>query len=116
MNVVVPGQIFSIGTLRDGTVKVVIHLQEVSPESISSLYQMTNCLVKTYITTENIAQEAKDAVDQFEMETEGKSPSKRMRNVLYRLWEQDNQGYEDFELWYKWHMNRLIESLKSKLI
>jgi hypothetical protein len=46
---------------------------------------------------------------------EDKSPSKRMKAVLYRLWEQKKEGYDDFELYYRFKMEKLIEVLKSKL-
>ena len=44
-----------------------------------------------------------------------KSPSDRMRAVLFRLWEKDKNGYEDFNLYYQFYMEKLIEKLKGKL-
>lgn len=116
MNAIFSGIVSGISTLKDGTVKTIFELNEVSPDVIGQLYSLNNQFAKVYISTENITQEAKDSVDGVEIEEEGKSPSKRMRNVLFRLWEQDSQGYEDFELFYKWKMNGFIEHLKTKLI
>lgn len=116
MFVIVPGIVSGISSLKDGSVKTTVHLQEVSPETVGNLYSLNNQHVKIYMTTENITQEAKQAVDEVEIEHESKSPSKRMRDVLFRLWEQDKQGYEDFELWYRWKMNQMVEHLKAKLV
>lgn len=44
-----------------------------------------------------------------------KSQSLRLRNVIYRLWEQDHGGYEDFELYYRAKTEKIIVWLKEKL-
>ena len=116
MNVVLPGTIAGINTLKDGTVKTTFELQEVSPDVIGKLYSLNNQYVKVYITTENITNDVVEAVDEIELESEGKSPSKRMRNVFFRLWEQDKEGYQDFELFYRFKMNKIIEQLKGRLV
>jgi len=115
MNVTVPGIVTGLNTLNDGTIKVTLALNEIQPDMAGTLFQLHNQHIKAYITTENIVQEAKEAIDEWEVEIESKSPSKRLRNVLYRLWEQDTQGYEDFELFYKNRMEKLIEAIKNKL-
>lgn len=45
----------------------------------------------------------------------GKSPSTRLKAVLYRLWEKEPEGYEDFNLYYKFKMEKLIDHYKTKL-
>lgn len=116
MNVIVPGIVSGLSTLKDGTVKVTLALQEVSPKIAADLFGLNNQYVKAYLTTENITQDATEHLDEWEVEIESKSPSKRLRNVLFRLWEQDQQGYEDFELWYRWKMEKIIDHFKSKLV
>lgn len=45
-----------------------------------------------------------------------KSPSQRLKNVLYRWWEQNyKKKYPNFEDFYKRQMERLIEQVKEKL-
>ena len=46
---------------------------------------------------------------------EGKSKAQRLRAVLYRTWEQDNLGYEVFDDYYNYRMEKLITLLKNKL-
>lgn len=45
---------------------------------------------------------------------EGKSPSQRLRNTLYVLWEQRGKPV-DFDVYYITQMNRLIDTLKARL-
>ena len=44
-----------------------------------------------------------------------KTQSQRIRNVLYKLWEQDNKGFDDFKAFYKYHTERIIQWIKDKL-
>lgn len=44
-----------------------------------------------------------------------KSQSQRLRNVLYRLWEQEG-GEGDFKDFYKTYTNKIIQHFKDKLI
>ena len=52
---------------------------------------------------------------QSEFDFSDKPPSQRLRAVLYRMWEQDNEGFKDSNLHYIYHMNKVIEHFKSKL-
>jgi len=44
-----------------------------------------------------------------------KTPSQRMRNVLFLLFEQDHKGFSDFDSFYLDRMEKLIDLLKKKL-
>lgn len=41
------------------------------------------------------------------------SPSKKLRNVFFRLWEQDKEGLEDFEQYYESKLYKLINHYKT---
>jgi len=45
----------------------------------------------------------------------GKSPSKRLYSVLFVLWKQLGED-GDFEMFYKYQMEKIINDIKSKLI
>lgn len=47
--------------------------------------------------------------------TAAETPSKRFRDVLYNLWLQDIDGYEEFEDYYEDRMEKLIRHYKSKI-
>jgi hypothetical protein len=116
MNITVPAIVSGLTALKDGTIKVTLSLQEIQPEMAARAFALNNQYVKAYLTTENVTQEIEESIGEWTLEHETKSPSKRLRNVLYRLWEQDKQGYEDYELFYVNRMNKIIEQIKNKLI
>lgn len=47
-------------------------------------------------------------------EFETKTPSQRMHNVIYRLWEKSDKS-KDSEAYYKYTMEKIIDQLKEKL-
>jgi len=55
-----------------------------------------------------------DELDAVDIELEGKTQSQRLRNVLYVLWQQTNNG-EDFKTFYKDKTEKIIEQIKNKL-
>lgn len=50
-----------------------------------------------------------------EKDLNSKTPSVRMRNVMFILWKQDNESM-DFDTFYKTKMEKLIEHLKGKIV
>jgi uncharacterized protein YeaO (DUF488 family) len=44
-----------------------------------------------------------------------KTPSQRLRAILYRNFEQDDKGYRDFNSYYLAEMERICEHYKNKL-
>lgn len=47
--------------------------------------------------------------------TQSRTPSQRLRAVLYRLWEIEKQPGEDFDKYYKRKMEEIINWVKRKL-
>lgn len=43
------------------------------------------------------------------------SSSKKLRNVFFRLWEQDKEGYKEFETYYESKLNKLINYYKKMI-
>ena len=91
-----------VSTLKDDSIKITLITRALSPEQMAQLFFSVNKEIL--------------AVDIDEEVKEWKSPSQRLRAVLYRLWERsDKTTYPEFELYYKAKMERVIESLKEKL-
>lgn len=61
----------------------------------------------------NLTKEEINALDEVEIEVEGKTKSQRLRNVLYVLNKQTENG--DFKNFYADEMERIIEHYKGKL-
>ena len=116
MNAVFQAQIDSIRTLKDKSLKVTLESQELTPEIKARLMSFDG-LIKVLLSDTNISPEMITEVDNLQIEVgEKKSPSERLRNVLYRFWEQSPSGYDDFNLFYRNRMEKIIEQIKDRLV
>ena len=115
--ILIPCVVNKFTTLQDNTVRITIDTNELAPSDLSSLFALRNQFVTAYLKPNGVPQEIKDEIDKTDVSIDetGKSPSKRLRNVLFRYWEQDNKGYKDFELYYIFMMGQIIEAYKNKL-
>tara|TARA_R110000744_G_scaffold218136_4_gene336884 strand:+ start:1346 stop:1708 length:363 start_codon:yes stop_codon:yes gene_type:complete len=115
---VLPVSIETIATRHDGSVKIVMGTYELNTQSSVKLFDLrkTECLM--YLSSDNISQEELDALDGFKLDsekTDGKTPSQRLRAVLFVYWKQHKQKEIEFDIFYVRYMNRLIEQIKEKL-
>ena|SRR5687767_12878409 len=106
----------SIRSRKDKTVSLTLGTQELNPEKAGQLFSTNSHLVTCYLSVkELITEEQKEIIDGIEAPTQGKTPSQRMRAVLYIMWQQNNEGYTDPNLHYLHWMDKIITQLKSKL-
>lgn len=111
-----PTIVTAIRTRVDGGLGFVLETQELSPSKAGELFALRGKTTMTYISPkETISQKEIDQVNAIDAEIEGKTPSKRLRDVLYVLFTQQPEGYKDFDSFYKYHMNKITEHYKSKL-
>lgn len=111
----VPGSITRVSTMAN-CIRIIVDTQEnLNPDSMTKLMNLYN---KLGWFTFNVHQiESEDIINLPELKQDDrKSPSQRLRAVLFRMWEQDPYGYEDFNLYYQFYMEKLIDRLKDKLV
>lgn len=109
-------QVESLRSRKDKTISITLGTQELNPEKAGELFATNGHVVACYLSVkEHISEVEKQDIDSIEPTPQGKTPSQRMRNVLYRMWEQDNEGYTDKNLHYLYWMDKIIEGLKLKL-
>lgn len=58
--------------------------------------------------------EGSDELHKVDNNFEGKTPSQRLRSVLFVLWSQTSKDV-DFEIYYKQQVEKVIDHIKSKL-
>lgn len=110
-------QVENIASRRDGTIKVVLGTQELSQSKAGELFGLQNRVACVYISPkESIPQNELKQVDQLEPDLPGKSPSARMRNVLFILWKQDQKGFKEFDPFYRSEMEAIIGELKNNIL
>ena len=108
----------SIRTRKDGTAAVTMGTQELSPAVAGQLFGLQNAIVFVALKVEDFGKaelEALEALKADAMETGRKSDAQRLRAVLYKLWEQDPEGYADSNSHYIAKMEKIINHFKNKL-
>lgn len=107
----------SITTRKDKTIKIVLGTQELSQGKAGEVFNLMNNLCAVYISSkEHIEGKEMEQVDKIEIESSGKTSSQRIRNVLFILWKQGNEGFKDFDSYYRNKTEMYIDHLKSKII
>ena len=111
-------QVETIQSRKDSTLKIVLGTQELIEGGKLFALQNRLCTIgisqNEALTKEDIEllQSSKLGLDDI---PNAKSHSQRLRNTLFVLWQQGNGGYDDFNMFYANRMDKLIESIKSKL-
>ena len=110
--IIIAAQLESVGTRKDKTLKLTFGTNELSPSQASELFTIANQF--GYL---DFKREELDAVESLKSELEDtlKKPSQRLRGVLFRLFEQDNDGFKTFSKYYDSKMEQLINHYKGKL-
>jgi hypothetical protein len=106
-----PGILTSISYNRDGGMRLGFVTNELSDEDkliLTKFHQKFGWV----LFQENPYQPSDIPKELAEEGT--KTPSKRLRAVLFRLWKQEGE-VGDFDAWYRTRMETLISSVKSKL-
>lgn len=109
-------EVESVSTRKDKTYKIVLGTQEMNPMNGGQLLTFMNQVVSVYLCPAEIDQREIDQIDKIDPEFSGKSQSQRLRNVLYIWFTQGNQGYKDFDGFYRHHTERFIEEIKTQLV
>ena len=113
----IPASLTSYRTLADRTFRLIFGSNELTPEQSTELHR--NLMQFGYLAFKGdpFKKEELEYLDGIEVSYEDttKTPSKRLRAVLYKLWEKDPTGYTDYNLYYQFQMEKIISHYKSKL-
>ena len=126
-SVVFEGGIDKVSTLADGSLRIYIGTPELSNETMVNVFSLIKRPGYVLISTNPLNQGQVDAVEKATINAEfnEKTPSQRLRAVVFKLWEKTqpkqingdsgNMEYVEFDLFYKRKMNEIINHLKTKL-
>lgn len=110
-----PVLIGGIRSLKDGSISITLETQELSPGKAGELFALRNKLSYVYFSEVQISLPEQKMVDTLEPEMQGKTPSLRLRNVLYLLWKQNPEGYPDSNSHYRAKLEKIIDHYKNEL-
>lgn len=112
MSVQVQAILDSISTRKDGSIKLVFETQEVSSKEGFNLFEMRDRF--GWLAFAPQKSELKIPEEPAVNPRIEKSPSQRLRNVIFVLWKQLGAS-GDFEDYYRKQMERMIEQVKERL-
>ena len=114
--IILPAQIEGLTSRKDKTIKVTFGTQEMSPNDAAQVFQLNQRFCYIAIKEEPFQQDELDNIDSIKTDLEiNKTPSQRLRGILYVSYQQDNEGFKDFMIYYVSKMDKLCEHFKSKL-
>lgn len=107
----------SFRSLKDKTLKLSFETNEPTPEQLNQIAVNSQKYGYLVFSGNQLTPEQLESIDKAknDLYDSSKSPSKRLRSVLYVWFEKDNKGYKTFEDFYLHQMERVINNVKEKL-
>lgn len=115
--IIIAAQLEGYRSLKDRSIKITFESQELNPQELLGIAENLNAFGYLAFKKEPFGEQERLTIAQLESDYEdkAKTPSKRLRGVLYRNYEQKNDGFDSFSKYYDHHMEKIIEHFKSKL-
>ena len=115
--IVIGATLESYRSLKDRTLKLVFETNEPTPEQLAGIGQSAQQFGYVAFKTSPLKEAEKKAIEDAEdlEEDSNKTPSKRLRSVLYVAFTNDNKGYQNFDSYYRGRMEEMINIIKSEL-
>lgn len=105
-------QINRVTLKKDDSVSFSATTPELTDEQLAAFRKVTKVLVNAILEPQDGSSgvlEIKEKID------DGKSPGQRLRATMFIWWEQLGRPNDDFEIFYRQKMERLIDMVKAKL-
>ncbi len=110
----VSSYIQKISTLVDGGMKLDIITSELPPDQTALLFSLKG-KQGWFLFADNDIQESDIPKESAMVDKNEKTPSQRLRGVLYKLYEKNKSGKETFAEYYNKNMEKILETLKEKI-
>lgn len=113
----IPAILDNYRSLKDGGIKVTFETSELSPEQVANIHYARNKAGWLAFSPDPFATAELDEIEKTKVDFNdmGKPASQRMRGVLYRNYELNNEGYKTFVDFYNAKMEIMIDHWKKKL-
>lgn len=109
-----PATISKLTTMSDNTLRIQLDCQEMEPEAMAELFSHSGTMGYFFYHPNFFSQVETKELPPLRLEKGEKTPSERLRAVLYVFWEQKKipGSFEDF---YRHRMGLWIDQVKDKL-
>lgn len=105
-------QITGIRSKVDRSLGLSISTPEFTPEETAELLRLQGLNVELTITPMDEKPTDTMVIDR---EAGEKTPSERLRAIIYRLWETKKDKWPEHQMFYRHTMEKIIEQIKDKL-
>ena len=114
----IQGHIAAYRSLADRTLRLTFDTQEPTPETTSKIQACLQMPGFMAFKPDEYLQRELEEIEKVKLELDDrrKSQSWRIRATLYKLWEQNQEGFDSFEYYYKHQTEKYITHLQSKLL
>ena len=115
--ILIAGQLENLTTRKDRTIKLSLGTNELTPNECADLFKLNQQFCYVAIKAEPFISNELEALESLKTDLDTqKTPSQRLRSILYVYYEQNNKGYKDFNTYYFAEMEKICEHYKTKLI
>lgn len=114
---IIAAQLESYRSLKDRTLKITFESQELNPQELLAVAENLNSFGYLAFKKEPFSEKERQQIESLEtnLEDNTKTPSQRLRAILYRNFEKDQQGFKSFATFYEHNMEIISNHYKSKL-
>lgn len=114
--IIIASIVEGISTRKDKTFKVILGTQELTPHQAAELFQLSNQYCFAALKPEPFNQDEISMMETLKADFESaKTPSQRLRAILYLNFQKDNEGFKDFYNYYQHKMEKICDHFKNKL-
>lgn len=114
--ITLPVIIEGIRTHKDNTLLISVACNELSPKQAGEIMTLHGKYAFMAIKPETFTKQETDLIHDLKVdESIGRTQSQRLRGVLFRSWEKDNEGFKTANLHYDAKMEEIINHFKNKL-
>lgn len=113
--IIIPAILDSYRSLKDRTLKITFETNEPTPDQLKDIgisVQKFGYLAFNVGEEEGQLQKIMEQIPKTDLEF-GKTKGQRLRGVLYKLFEQDGEGYDVFDDYYAAKMEKIINHYKK---
>lgn len=105
-----------ITTRKDKTFRITIGTQELTPNDAASIFNLNQKFCYVAIKEEQFNAKEMESIESLKTDFDTiKSPSQRLRSILYRNYEINDEGFKDFNNYYVSKIEIICEHFKNKL-
>lgn len=114
MKLQAPATISKVLTMSDKTIRLNIDCQEMPPEEEAKIFELRGKLGWFLFADQLMKVEDVKDLPEIKVEKGQKTPSERLRSVIFVFWEQ-NGAKGDFDSFYRGQIEKIINRIKEEL-